>query len=249
MWSSSVNFFLVDRRNLDLKHFVDVEMSLETIGIKRFERFGVEIVQFDWIALECFRNTKNISIYRRFGRSRPTKRINGSDEMHDCESLSLSRGHWIAIKGSRWSHVDVRYKMHRSATYPLFLSEDQGPRFIARSDTPYAATSSPASTVWSRCDQTVQIMPRHLRVIKNLENQFLIRKSILNSKKILRHSLKIKKSLLIRKFITFKILLQINPNFFHLMRNLIIYHSKKSNLINNKRFNFYFKNTFIRLRF
>ena len=40
-WSSSVDFFLVDRRNLDIKHFVDTEMSLEAIGIKRFKRFGV----------------------------------------------------------------------------------------------------------------------------------------------------------------------------------------------------------------
>ena len=30
-----------------------------------------------------------------------------------------------------------------------------------------------------------------------------------------------------------------------MIRNLIIYHSKKSKLINNNRLNFYFKNTFI----
>ena len=40
-WSSSVDFFLVDCRNLDLKHSLDVEMSLEEIRIKRFTRFGV----------------------------------------------------------------------------------------------------------------------------------------------------------------------------------------------------------------
>ena len=40
-WSSSVDFFLVDCQNLDLKHSSDVEMSLEVIGIKRFKRFGV----------------------------------------------------------------------------------------------------------------------------------------------------------------------------------------------------------------
>ena len=39
--SSSVDFFLVDHPNLDLKHSVDVEMSLEAIGIKRFKRFRV----------------------------------------------------------------------------------------------------------------------------------------------------------------------------------------------------------------
>ena len=38
---SSVNFFIIDRRNLDLKHSEDAEMSLEAIGIKRFKRFGV----------------------------------------------------------------------------------------------------------------------------------------------------------------------------------------------------------------
>ena len=89
-------------------------MSLEAIGIKRFKRFGVWTVQFDWIALECFTNTKNILIYRTFGRNRPMKRINGSDETHDRESLPLSRGRWITNGGSRWSHVVVRYKTHRN---------------------------------------------------------------------------------------------------------------------------------------
>ena len=36
-----VNFLLVFHLNLDLKHSVDAEMSLEAIGIKRFKRFGV----------------------------------------------------------------------------------------------------------------------------------------------------------------------------------------------------------------
>ena len=40
-WSTSANFFLVDRRNVDLKHSVDAEMSLEVIGNKRFKIFGV----------------------------------------------------------------------------------------------------------------------------------------------------------------------------------------------------------------
>ena len=43
-----------------------------------------------------------------------------------------------------------------------------------------------------------------------------------------------RKSLKIVKFITFKIQLQINPNFFHLIWNLIIYHCKNSNYLNNK---------------
>ena len=51
------------------------------------------------------------------------------------------------------------------------------------------------------------------------------------------------------KIISFKIQLQINPNFFHWIWNLIIYHSKNSKYLNNKRFNLYFKNTFISLRF
>ena len=76
-------------------------MSLEAIGIKRFKRFGVYTVQFDLIALECFTNTKNISIYKRFGRNYPMKHINGSDEMHDSESLLLSHGRWITIGRSR----------------------------------------------------------------------------------------------------------------------------------------------------
>ena len=42
--SSSIDFFLVNRRNLDLKHSVDAETSIEVIGIKRFMRFGVETV-------------------------------------------------------------------------------------------------------------------------------------------------------------------------------------------------------------
>ena len=40
-WSSSVDFFLVDHQNLDLKHSVDGKISLEAIEIKRFKRFGV----------------------------------------------------------------------------------------------------------------------------------------------------------------------------------------------------------------
>ena len=43
------------------------------------------------------------------------KRINGSDETHDRESLPLSHGRWIMIRRSRWSHVVVRYKTHRNA--------------------------------------------------------------------------------------------------------------------------------------
>ena len=51
-WSLSVDFFLVDRRNLDLKLAVDVEMSL-----------GIKIFWFTRITLECFPISKNISIY------------------------------------------------------------------------------------------------------------------------------------------------------------------------------------------
>ena len=40
-WSSSIDFFLIDRQNLDLKHSMDAKMSLEVIGIKKFKRFGV----------------------------------------------------------------------------------------------------------------------------------------------------------------------------------------------------------------
>ena len=40
----------------------------------------------------------------------------------------------------------------------------------------------------------------------------------------------LEKSLKIRKFIAFKIQLQINPDFFHWIRNSIIYHYKKSNI-------------------
>ena len=38
------------------------------------------------------------------------KRINGSNETHDHESLPLSRGRWIVIGRSRWSHVAAHYK-------------------------------------------------------------------------------------------------------------------------------------------
>ena len=57
-----------------------------------------------------------------------------------------------------------------------------------------------------------------------------------------------KKSLKIRKFITYKIQLQINLNLSCLIRNEIIYHFKNSNLINNNIINFYLKNTLISLR-
>ena len=43
----------------------------------------------------------------------------------------------------------------------------------------------------------------------------------------------LEKSLNIRKFITFKIQLQINPNLFFLDQKFSIYHFKKSNIINN----------------
>ena len=104
-WSSSVDFFLFDRWNLDHKHSSDAEMSVEEIRIKIFKRFGIYRIQFTRIALEYFTILKNISIYSQFGRNRPMKRIYGSDEMHQYESLSLSRGRWIAIGRIRWSHV------------------------------------------------------------------------------------------------------------------------------------------------
>ena len=69
---------------------MDAELSLEGIGINRFKRFGVETVPFDEISLECFTNRKNISIYKDFGRNRPIKSINGSDETVDREPLPLS---------------------------------------------------------------------------------------------------------------------------------------------------------------
>ena len=72
-------------------------MSVEEIRIKIFKRFGIYTIQFTRIALEYFTILKNISIYRQFGRNRPMKRIYGSDEMHQYESLSLSHGRWIAI--------------------------------------------------------------------------------------------------------------------------------------------------------
>ena len=43
------------------------------------------------------------------------KRIKGSDETYDRESLPVSRGHWIAIGRSKRSHIAVRYKMRRNA--------------------------------------------------------------------------------------------------------------------------------------
>ena len=62
------------------------------------------------------------------------------------------------------------------ATCPHQLSEDEQLRFIARSDASHAATSPPASTIRLRRDQTVHITPRHLGIVKNLENRVLIRK-------------------------------------------------------------------------
>ena len=80
-----------------------------------------------------------------------------------------------------------------------------------------------------------------------------INKEILNSIKFIKNSEKfrknLKKSLKIRKFMSFKIKFQINPNLFHWIRNWIIYAFKKLNLINKNRFNFYLKNTLISLRF
>ena len=89
---------------------MDAELRLEVIGIKRFKRFGVYIVQLDWIAFECLRNRKNISICREFGRNRPIKSINGSDVAVHREPLSLSPLRWIADGRSRWSHVNARLK-------------------------------------------------------------------------------------------------------------------------------------------
>ena len=85
-------------------------MSLEEVRIKRFKRFGVWTDQFDYFALECFKNRKNISIYRDFGRNRPINLINGSDETVYREPLQLSRVSWIADGALTWSHVFARYK-------------------------------------------------------------------------------------------------------------------------------------------
>ena len=71
--SSSVNFSFVFRPNLDLKPSVNVELSLEEDGIKRFKSIGVWTYQLDWFSLEWFTNRKNISIYTLFGRNRPIR--------------------------------------------------------------------------------------------------------------------------------------------------------------------------------
>ena len=74
------------------------------------------------------------------------------------------------------------------------------------------------------------------------ENFFHIKIQI-NPKEIQKH---LEKFLKIRKFINFKIDLQINPIFFN--HNLNKYYFKKSNLINNKRINFDLKNILISLK-
>ena len=88
-------------------------------------------------------------------------------------------------------------------------------------------------------DRTSHVAPCHIPPLiidrdKIQKNQFFIPK---NPEKVIKNLEKFRKnienSLKIRKFITFKIYLQINPNFFHLIRNLSIYHSIKLNLINN----------------
>ena len=66
-----VEFSLIDRRNLSFNHFVEAEMCLEEIRRERFKDWRVYIDQFSEIIQECITNSKNILIYRRFGRNRP----------------------------------------------------------------------------------------------------------------------------------------------------------------------------------
>ena len=56
------------------------------------------------------RIVKNISIYTQFGRNRPIKSINGSDETVHREPFSLSRDRSIAIGRVRCRHVATRFK-------------------------------------------------------------------------------------------------------------------------------------------
>ena len=107
-WSSSVDFFLIFHPNLDLKHSMDAELSLEEDRIKMFKRFGVLTDQF---ALKCFTNRKNSSFYRDFGRNRAIELINDFDETVHHEPLRLSPVCWIANRCVTWSHVDMRFKV------------------------------------------------------------------------------------------------------------------------------------------
>ena len=102
---------------------------------------------------------------------------------------------------------------------------------------------SRGAATWPQC-HVASTWPA--RKIKSFLPIFLIILNDFQSKIKLKKFRKIPK---IVKIISFKIQLQINPNFFHLIWNLIIYHSKNSKYLNNKRFNLYFKNTLISLRF
>ena len=93
------------------------------------------------------------------------------------------------------------------------------------------------------------VAPLFLFMPRQLPHQHAITKYIFihfNLKEIELNFIKLQKKFLkTKKFITFKIQLQINPDLFHWIRNSIIYHYKKSKYLNNKRINYYFKNTLI----
>ena len=80
---------------------MNVEIDLEAIRSKRFKGFGLDS-PITRRTVECFT-------------------INGSNETHECESLRLSHGHWIADEPSRFCHIEISRMIADEPSHALYV--------------------------------------------------------------------------------------------------------------------------------
>ena len=94
---------------------MNAKIDLEAIESKRFKDFSVETVRLlqepknDLHHQRTYQFIVNLGV--TFG-SRFNSSINGSDEMHRCESLRLSCFRWIGDGPSRSCHVACEEETH-----------------------------------------------------------------------------------------------------------------------------------------
>ena len=70
-------------------------------------------------ALQCRRTSQFITNLGVTAKSGVSSSINGSDEMHECQSLPLSHGRWIGDGPPRFCHV-VREKEPHETPFVRF---------------------------------------------------------------------------------------------------------------------------------
>ena len=109
-------FSLFDRGNLTFNHSVDAEMCLEVFENKIFKDWKQEFncLKSSKNALQCRITSQFIVTLGVIVRWCVWSLINGSDEMHQCESLRLSHGCWIGDGPPRFHHIAREEETHET---------------------------------------------------------------------------------------------------------------------------------------